>query len=78
MKKLKVNAIIHTQYQNLKKELTEIIEAYDEIDTYIAKGTRNSIKLESYLLVRRLLLNPLRNLILSIDMYTEIYVSLKV
>ncbi|WP_313138639.1 lipopolysaccharide kinase InaA family protein [Myroides sp.] len=45
MKKLKVNAIIHTQYQNLKKELTEIIEAYDEIDTYIAKGTRNSIKL---------------------------------
>lgn len=45
MKKLKVNAIIHPQYKKQQKELTEIIHAYDQIDTYIAKGSRNTIKL---------------------------------
>ncbi|UVD80883.1 Kdo domain containing protein [Myroides albus] len=45
MKHLRVSAIIHPQYQNLKEEITKIINAYDEINTYIYNGSRNSIKL---------------------------------
>ncbi|MDM1347210.1 Kdo domain containing protein [Myroides marinus] len=45
MKKLKVNAIIHPQFKNQQQELTNIIQAYDALTTYIAKGTRNTIKL---------------------------------
>ncbi|MCC9042349.1 Kdo domain containing protein [Myroides sp. M-43] len=45
MKNLKVSAMIHPQFKNQKEELTNIIKAYDQLTTYIAKGTRNSIKL---------------------------------
>lgn len=45
MKLNEVNAIVDPQYRDLKNELLTLIESYDKITTYIAKGNRNTIKL---------------------------------
>lgn len=45
MTKLEVNAITNPLYKDLDEEILTLINAYDEINTYLAKGTRNSIKL---------------------------------
>lgn len=45
MTQLRVNKHIHPLYQNQKEELTNLIENYDALTTYLFKGSRNSIKL---------------------------------
>lgn len=45
MTQLRVNQRIHPLYQNQQEELTNLIENYDALTTYLFKGGRNSIKL---------------------------------
>lgn len=44
MTQRKGKRIIHPLYQNQREELIQLIEAYDELTTYIFKGNRNTIK----------------------------------
>lgn len=45
MTQLRVKKLIHPLYQNQQEELTKLIENYDELTTYLFKGSRNTIKL---------------------------------
>ncbi|MBB1138484.1 lipopolysaccharide kinase InaA family protein [Myroides sp. WP-1] len=45
MTQLRVKTLLHPLYHDQQEELTNLIENYDELTTYLFKGTRNSIKI---------------------------------
>ena len=45
MTQLRVQQVVHPLYQKHQEELINLIENYDELTTYLFKGSRNSIKI---------------------------------